>query len=480
MKFPFAYKLILFISVLILFLVAPLAAYFYIEVEEIVEYRVNDYMISLAEAVEGQVFLFFDKAKVRTSDWSSDGYIRQIADKIIKEHNQDDIKNLNTHLAERKLPLDQTVKITDVVDLDMRIIASSDSRRVSLIEYEHISPIKDELIKSEFGKVFIDGLKDETGEAGEYHPIGLFFHAMTPIKSVETGETIAVLLVHFTGDTLNDILSGAWQVEQGAKTGQEFIQRLETSQIYLVNEDKLMITPSRFMKDAVLKQKVDSLPVKNCFEKGEEFVGNYLDYRGVEVEGASMCFSDYKMALLVEVDSSEIFEDLNKEKNDFILVTALLWIFSVLTSILFSRFFLRSLKSIGETAKKISKGDFDVRADVKVKDEIGDLANVFNNMLDAVKQSRKDLEESNLELQKTQKELEEANLSLEEKIKTRTKELEEIKNTLELRVHEKTVELEKRLADLEKFRKLTLGRELRMVELKEEMDELKKKLENKS
>jgi Amt family ammonium transporter len=64
------------------------------------------------------------------------------------------------------------------------------------------------------------------------------------------------------------------------------------------------------------------------------------------------------------------------------------------------------------------------------------------------------------------RELEELNKALEEKVKERTKELQE-----------KTIELQKRVAELEEFHRLAVGRELKMIELKEEIKRLKKELE---
>ena len=43
--------------------------------------------------------------------------------------------------------------------------------------------------------------------------------------------------------------------------------------MYLVNKDKLMITESIFIKDAALKQTVDTLPVQRGLEANEEIAG---------------------------------------------------------------------------------------------------------------------------------------------------------------------------------------------------------------
>lgn len=70
--------------------------------------------------------------------------------------------------------------------------------------------------------------------------------------------------------------------------------------------------------------------------------------------------------------------------------------------------------------------------------------------------------------------IKEATTRLEGKIE----ELEEAKLGLEEKVKQRTEELEKRVKELERFRKLTTGRELKMVELKKENKRLKQELRN--
>jgi len=73
---------------------------------------------------------------------------------------------------------------------------------------------------------------------------------------------------------------------------------------------------------------------------------------------------------------------------------------------------------------------------------------------------------------------------LEIKVKEKTTELESaleelktIRAGLEKRVEERTAELAGKVAELEKWRKVTTGRELKMIELKEEIKRLRKKYE---
>ena len=89
-------------------------------------------------------------------------------------------------------------------------------------------------------------------------------------------------------------------------------------------------------------------------------------------------------------------------------------------------------------------------------------------------------------LQKTQKTLKEERTSLKIRVNAKTKELWGEKESLEKRVKERTKELEegknelaKRIVELERFHKVSVGRELKMKMLKKEIERLKEELSKK-
>lgn len=63
---------------------------------------------------------------------------------------------------------------------------------------------------------------------------------------------------------------------------------------------------------------------------------------------------------------------------------------------------------------------------------------------------------------------------IEQSLKESQEKLSMMKDELELKVREKTIELEERIAELERFKKATIDREIRMKELREEILKLKK------
>ncbi len=89
-----------------------------------------------------------------------------------------------------------------------------------------------------------------------------------------------------------------------------------------------------------------------------------------------------------------------------------------------------------------------------------------------------ELEEEVAERQMAQESLQEKALLLEEEIEKRQKtqdELERLNESLEQSVRERTIELEEKNTELHKMNRIFVGRELRMVELKERIRELEGK-----
>ena len=68
--------------------------------------------------------------------------------------------------------------------------------------------------------------------------------------------------------------------EQGA-VSQCKADTWKTMEVYLVNSDKLMITESRFVKDAILRQVVNTLPVEAGLTSNKEMAGFYTDYQAL-------------------------------------------------------------------------------------------------------------------------------------------------------------------------------------------------------
>lgn len=83
-------------------------------------------------------------------------------------------------------------------------------------------------------------------------------------------------------------------------------------------------------------------------------------------------------------------------------------------------------------------------------------------------------------LRNTKVSLETVKASLEIKVRARTQALEEEKEHLDEKIKQRTSDLQEKMREVEKFNKLAVGRELKMIELKKEIDKLKEELKKQS
>jgi methyl-accepting chemotaxis protein len=155
-----------------------------------------------------------------------------------------------------------------------------------------------------------------------------------------------------------------------------------------------------------------------------------------------------------------------------LVVIPLLILISFFT-FLFVRQITKPLHLLIKAIIKIREGDLDSKIENKTIDEIGQLGSVFNDMTTKLKESYTILD---TKIKERTKELEEERGSLEKKVFERTAELEELKKGLEKTVEERTEKLNIKLVELGKMNKIMVDRELKMIELKKEIEELKRTL----
>ena len=138
-------------------------------------------------------------------------------------------------------------------------------------------------------------------------------------------------------------------------------------------------------------------------------------------------------------------------------------ILSIFLALALTEKIISPLLSLRKAISGISDGNFNQNVDIKTGDEIEEIGRQFNQMTKRLRDSRKELEEA--------KEV------LEIRVNARTKELEEMTDKLEEKVKARTEELQRKVEELEKFHKLTVGREKKMINLKEENKKLKEEVD---
>ena len=134
-----------------------------------------------------------------------------------------------------------------------------------------------------------------------------------------------------------------------------------------------------------------------------------------------------------------------------VAILTLAYVFVI--AILFSRNLTYPLKKMIDWADKVIKGKTKETISLITNDEISEV-------VEYLKQAVAELEKSKQ--------------VLEIKVEARTKELKELAESLDEQVQERTKELQKKIEELQRFQKVTIGRELKMVELKKKVRQLKR------
>ena len=181
----------------------------------------------------------------------------------------------------------------------------------------------------------------------------------------------------------------------------------------------------------------------------------------------------------IDFDLDSVNNKIEEHQTQEVSYYLVIFILSIIVlTIIFELVVVRPILKVTEGVKSVANLDFSSKINVKSRDEIGDLANSFNEMSNELKESRTKLQQYNQDLEKQvadkTNELKNINLDLESKVKERTSKLEELRTNQEKIIAERTAELEQKLKELEKMNSIMINREIKMVELKEEIRRLSK------
>ena len=153
----------------------------------------------------------------------------------------------------------------------------------------------------------------------------------------------------------------------------------ETGECYLVNREGTFLAhrePNRILKENIAQ----SESFKNILNGGKHQI-TYIDYRGVEVMGASARVGGTDWALVVEQDRNEAFHDADRLKQYIYLVASLSACGALASAWLLSLYVVNPIRKLSTAATYLARGEFE-RVQVKTKraDEIGVLYGAFGEM----------------------------------------------------------------------------------------------------
>ncbi len=378
----------------------------------------------------------------------------------------------------RTIKADPSIYEVFILSADGKILASSDPSQ----EGEDKSQ-DDYFVSAKNGTYVKDVYFSETIKK-------LSYSVSTPIKD-DAGTLLGVSVLRYLPSVFFDIVKS----ENGLG---------DTEENFLINRDKFFISPSRFLgEEVILKQKVETQNANNCFDPQEEeyvkkngysgmvqkFGSQILeakDYRNVDVMATHAYIPETGWCLITKADKVDLFAFRGILIIIFFLAFTIAAILFYLFGFAIAKKITSPIKNLQIKIDKIKKGQFDIQAGINSGDELGVLSENFNVMAMDLKKAKTELENYNAKLKQevaeqtknleaVKAQLQVANLGLEQKVKARTVELQKLQADQEKIIQEKTRELQQKIEDLEKLNKFMTDRELKMVALKKELEDLKSK-----
>lgn len=392
---------------------------------ENIEEDVDKNLLSLARSRSNHIETFLSAQK---------GIVEQLADiqkiqrLLLSNETSADFSLRREEVTEKllqKSSINPDIIHINVLNSDGIIISSTNSNLVHANKNQ-----SDFFFSSMNGLTFIKDLHYPC-EGGDIPVYGI----STPV--LDGNKPIGLVLVRFSIDPLYDIITDTSGL---GKTGE----------VNLINQNGLMISPSRFynfsenINQIILHEKIQIAAFNEHIFLDESSKNSSLvhpwgsqefqDYRGVTCIGTTVYIPKMKWTLLAKIDETEAYETIASIHKILFLAISIISVFSLILAFFISNELSRPIKKLEGYAKEITNGNLYTTSDVQTSDEIGSLSNSLNLMVESLRDQNENLE---------------------------------------MKVNERTNELQEKIQELEDFKKVTVGREMRIIELKNELKELK-------
>lgn len=181
----------------------------------------------------------------------------------------------------------------------------------------------------------------------------------------------------------------------------------KSGESYVVGDDHLMKTPSRFISQSVQKTEVYTTAVTEGLA-GKQGTSILKDYRNIDVLSSysKLNISDLNWVILAEIDLNEAMAPVNSLRNEILFLSIFITSIVFLLAFLLARSITRPVRKLTNAAERIQEGDYNVEVKVTHDDEIGSLTRAFNAMANRIRQqSRARIDGQDMERQRLSREL---------------------------------------------------------------------------
>jgi class 3 adenylate cyclase len=187
-------------------------------------------------------------------------------------------------------------------------------------------------------------------------------------------------------------LTTAMEVDKNAGLAKEVLDNIK----------KMARAPEMTASGPQFTRAVESLTTQESLEMRDGATFFTLHYPIINQEKCQGCHGvDHKVRAVVRVDTSmaPVLAEVRSHRNRQLLIGGLTILAgAVVLTVAMRRIVVRPLTQLSDTARRVGAGDFEARAPVSSRDEIGQLGAAFNDMTARLATARRELEGKNTEL----------------------------------------------------------------------------------
>ena len=290
--------LVLALSLFVLVPVAIAAIFATTLLDEVVRRQTESSLRVAVNLTQATILEFVEYLKSRTSDVADDFYIQDTL--AARRQGRDLDRNLaisRSHIRES----DELFVLSNAG----RVVASSDARSIG---------------RDDSGTAYFRHGRDRVyvGDIARDKDGRVEWVVSAPIVDRHSGVRLAVLANRIDPHALSSFTTGRKLHELGIPD--QSLRRGRTGELYLVNHDGLMITDSRFIDEPILATRVETLPVRLARAQATNVLGDYRDYRGVAVTGASAVIPPLGWVVVAEIDRAEAIQPVRQLQTGLALL----------------------------------------------------------------------------------------------------------------------------------------------------------------
>lgn len=378
---------------LIIFLVALLPALVvgyvnFTHTRDLLEQQALSSLERQALLKEGEMFIHLKELYTRTIDFSSDGFIR---DEVERRDNDGPSVALAEHLKLNKQSLDSRIVLINAYRFDGPLVAST-----SINQPQTIPHLNKFATTTEWPYLSIT-----LAEGG-----GKLFDFFQPIPSrLSSGERAGYLQIRFNVELFDELMFPQSIHDRHNYAAYDLSHMRDKSVTYLVSQQGYLINEVDGIEGN--NPAINTLPTTRCIERGESMSGRWQNYAGQDVLGSSHCIDigEDRWTLVTEIDQDEAYGAI--ASSGYFLFISLLFsiVLIIIAAVYLSNIIFRPIKSLHQSAVRISEGDWEHRAALRGVGELSELSHTFDHMVDALRSTQKNLQEANQQLLRNNSEL---------------------------------------------------------------------------